>query len=147
MLQALQAIGSVLATQLCCRSMKAATELHKRLDMVCSIKTKSFCKTLFTKTGQIWPTGHNLPTPGLSHRDMEFKDNVIKFPENKVLKQFITFSFKSNTMESVITKTERQLTFVECLLYTLCMMLYLILTPASLRRVVNSPIQIEEIEA
>lgn len=46
------------------------------MGIVCSIKTKGFCKTLFIniKAGQLGPLGCDLPTPGLNHKDMEFKD-------------------------------------------------------------------------
>lgn len=57
--------------------MKVATELlvHKQMGIVCSIKTEGFCETLFIniKSGQLGPLGHDLPTPGLNHKDMEFK--------------------------------------------------------------------------
>lgn len=58
--------------------MKVAIELlvRKHMGIVCSIKTKGFCKTLFIniKAGQLGPLGCDLPTPGLNHKDMEFKD-------------------------------------------------------------------------
>lgn len=44
------------------------------MGMVCAMKTKCISKTLFTRTGQMWSTGHRLPTPGLNHKDTEFKD-------------------------------------------------------------------------